>query len=338
MTQSLVTVVIPTYNRPIFLREALASVLAQDFEAFDLLVVDDASSYDVASLIESFHDARISLHRHRRNLGYVQNSRWALCAPTTRYVAMLEDDDLWLPDHLGRAVAALERYSTAPFYCSVAEFFGAGKSGLHKPQWSEAKTIELCDWRDTGFGVWLVWGVPMAADTVVVRRRALDGLFWGGKTWPFCQDYLWWGQLALKGAFVYDPQIDTRYRWHESNSLHTSLNSKCSARSLAQWRFTQRLLATRAYALGGLRDLAAETEQFPPGPLSVLLVALAAPESPKGLSQQAQAIFEERRRELTLHPDSATLCRLAARLGSWALPYADVAGRLSARWWPIAAL
>jgi glycosyltransferase involved in cell wall biosynthesis len=335
MMNDLVTVVIPTYNRPDFLSQALGSVLAQDYAPFQALVVDDASSYDVAALVQSFHDTRLSLHRQRRNLGYIANSRWALTAPSTRYVAILEDDCLWLPHHLSRAVAALERQQTASFYCCATEDFGAGKSGIQKPYWSRPETPELCDWRETGFGVWLLRGVPMSVSSVVVRRRALDGLFWGGRTWPSYQDYLWWGQLAIKAPFVYDPHLGVRYRWHDANVTHTF--DKRNIRTMAQWRFTMRFLATQAYALGGLRDLAGETRDFPAAVLANLLVALAAPESPRGLSQQAHAIFRTRP-DLALAPDCTTLYRLAARFGDWALTYADVIGRVGARWWPIPAL
>src|SRR4051794_29226747 len=100
MANPLVTVVIPTYNRPDFLREALDSALAQDFKEFEVLVVDDASAYDVQGLVDSFRDSRVLLQRHRRNIGVVQNWHWCLCTPRTRYVAILEDDCLWLPHHL----------------------------------------------------------------------------------------------------------------------------------------------------------------------------------------------------------------------------------------------
>jgi glycosyltransferase involved in cell wall biosynthesis len=335
MTSNLVTVVIPTFNRPEFLQEALASVLAQDYPHFDALVVDDASSYDVASILDPFDDPRLSLHRQPRNLGYIRNSRWALCAPRTRYVAILEDDCIWLPHHLGQAVAALERYSTAPFYCCTTQDFGEGKHSIQKPYWSRATTLEVCDWRETGFGVWLLKGVPMCVSSVVVRRRALDDLFWGGKTWPCYQDYLWWGQLALKGAFVYEPSLGVKYRWHDSNVTHSF--GRASTRTMAQWRFTMRFLASRAYALGGLHDLAGETRDFPLAALGNLIVALAAPETPGGLSRQAHEIFRSRP-DLARTPDCTTLYRLAARLGDWALTYGDLAGRLAARWWPIAAL
>src|SRR3954451_12801389 len=96
VTDSLVTVVIPSYNRPEFLRAALQTVLAQEFQDFSVLVADDASSFDVAALVQTFGDPRLQLKRQPSNVGLLQNWRAALCTPTTRYVACLDDDDLWL--------------------------------------------------------------------------------------------------------------------------------------------------------------------------------------------------------------------------------------------------
>jgi glycosyltransferase involved in cell wall biosynthesis len=335
MNSNLVTVVLPTHNRPAFLREALTSVLAQDFEQFRVLVVDDASSYDVAELISSFPDPRVSLHRHQHNLGVVRNWHWCLCAPNTRYVAILEDDCLWLPHHLGAAVQALERHPRAPFYCCATEVFGAGESGIYKPSWATDDTIGVYDWHQSGFARQWLSETPLAASSVVLRRDAVSDLNWGGKTWPWCHDYLTWGQLALKGPLLYNPRIGARYRWHEANI--TSTFHKNAARIMAQWRYTLRYLATLAYSRGALRDLASETHDFTPASLSMLILALTAPETPKGLSQQAHTIHRARR-DLALDPTSSRLYRLAVRIGDWALPYADVSARLLVRWWPIPAL
>jgi glycosyltransferase involved in cell wall biosynthesis len=335
MTESLVTVLIPSHNRPAFLAEALASVLVQDYEHFVVLVADDASNYDVASLVASFNDARITLHRQQRNLGAVQNWRWALGAPTTRYLALLEDDCLWLPHHLGEAIKALEEHPEAPFYCCATEVFGGGSSGVLKPHWSTATTLELSDWRGTGFGVWLQGSPPMCCSSIVLRRAALADLFWGGRTWPWCHDYLWWGQLALKGPFIYEPAIGARYRWHDSNITHANLLQHW--KKMPEWRFTVRTLAARAYALGGLRDLAAETQGFRPGVLSAVVVSLAAMDSPRALARQARAIFEARR-ALARDPECSIHYRVAARVGGSYLTYADLVSRLVARWWPHPAL
>lgn len=103
-----VSVVIPTHNRPDFLRAAISSVLHQTFEDFELVIVDDASETNTLEVVDSFHDRRLKLIRHEnrkggsaaRNTGIV-NSRGA-------YVAFLDDDDEWLPEKLRLQVDLLQ--------------------------------------------------------------------------------------------------------------------------------------------------------------------------------------------------------------------------------------
>jgi hypothetical protein len=165
---------------------------------------------------------------------------------------------------------------------------------------------------------------------VVLRRETLDNLFWGGKSWPWCHDWLWWGQLALRGPFLFNGHIGVKYRWHATNYTQRRINSQAKA----HWLFTVRELASRCWAVGGLRDLARETRDFPASALSTVVIALSAPESPAGLVRQARAIFETRR-EITADAGCAAQYRIAARVGGWWLRCADVSTRLLARWWPV---
>jgi glycosyltransferase involved in cell wall biosynthesis len=327
MPAPLVTVAIPSYNRPAFLREALASVLAQEYQDFAILVADDCSSFDVAALLHAFHDSRIRLLRQPRHVGVIQNWRASLCTPTTRYVAHLDDDDLWLPHHLGEAVRALEAYPAAPFYTCTAQRFGA-RDGIMKPYWCHGTELEVSDWHATGYGVWLP-GCTVSSSSVVLRREALEGLFWGGESWPWCHDWLWWGQLALLGPLLFQPRSGVKYRWHHRNDTSKWL----TARGRAHWLYTVRELATRAWAAGGLRDLASEIRGFPASALSTVVIALTAPESPPALAQQARQVFETRR-EIASQPGCARHYRIAAAVGGWWLRYADVSTRLLGRWWP----
>jgi glycosyltransferase involved in cell wall biosynthesis len=326
----LVTVAIPTYNRPTFLREALDSVLMQSLQDFNILVVDDKSPYDVESLVEDYHDPRIRLLRQPSNVGVRRNWRTALCTPATRYVAFLEDDNLWLPHHLQQAIDALEQHPDATFYSCSVEWFGEN-TGIFKPCWSTGDALDVCQWQHMGYAVWLR-GCPIQASSVVLRRDALEGLFWGGRSWPWCPEYLWCGQLALQGAFLFNGRVGVRYRWHDANDTYGHRNSK----GKAHWLYVIRELAKRAYAAGGLRDLATETREFPAAALSVLIIALSAPDSPPDLVRQARRIFEARR-DLATQPGCALNFRLATRLGGWWLRWADPQTRLLARWWPVAA-
>ena len=327
MAPSLVTVAIPTYNRPALLREALASVVAQDLGEFEVLIVDNASPYDVEGLVAAFRDPRLRLHRQPQNVGLAANWRAALSLPDTRYVAVLEDDNLWAPWHLRAAVEALERHPAATFYGCSATFFGA-REGRYHPEWATGPDLYVRDWRETGYGSWLA-GTPVLASAVVFRRDALAGLFWGGRTWPWCRDWLWWGQLALKGPFLFNPAGGLRYRWHDHNDTYQFRNQ----RGRAHWHYTVRELARRAYAAGGLRDLAVEIRALPAAAVSTIVIALSSPDTPPALAHQAQRVFATRP-ELAALPGCARDYRIAARVGGWWLRWADVRMRLMGRWWP----
>ena len=104
----MITVILPTRNRPEYLAESLASVLAQEVEGMVVEVHDNASGPATSDVIRSSSDERVSHIRHEENVGLFRNWLWALDGVETPYVALLQDDDLWRPTFLRRAVAALE--------------------------------------------------------------------------------------------------------------------------------------------------------------------------------------------------------------------------------------
>ncbi|SRR5579884_1173365 len=326
---SAVTVVIPTYNRPSLLQEALGSVIVQDLEEFETLIVDDASPCDVNAVVDAFADPRLRVLRQPTNVGMQRNWRTALCTPTTPYVALLEDDNLWLPHHLEEAVAALDKHPEATMYSCTSEMFGGQRDGLFQPTWCTRAGLEIWRWQEIGYAGWLQ-GSPVMASSVVVRRETLDRLFWGGTTWPWCHDWLWWGQLALAGPVIFNNRVGIRYRWHEGNATHGFQSS----RFRAQWLYTAGALATRAWRMGALRNLAAETRSFSTSSLSVLMVALAAPEIPRPLRRQAYRLFDLRR-DIVNQPGCGVHVRIAAAIGSWWLTYANIVTRVRGHWWPV---
>lgn len=110
---SLVSVLIPSYERPRYLRETLASVVAQTYRNLEIVVHDNASPTDPAAVVAAFGDPRIALHRNARNLGVTSNLALGLARCTGKYVAILGDDDLWDADFVAALVAPLERHPEA---------------------------------------------------------------------------------------------------------------------------------------------------------------------------------------------------------------------------------
>ena len=100
---SLVSVIVPTYNRRETIRAAIASVQRQTFADWELIVVDDGSTDDTAALIEG-SDPRLVLIR-QKNQGVNAARNAAMLRARGQYIAFLDSDDEWLPHHLELSVA-----------------------------------------------------------------------------------------------------------------------------------------------------------------------------------------------------------------------------------------
>lgn len=123
-----VSVLIPTYNRPVYLRAALASVLAQSFGDFEVIVQDNASEIDPGEIIAAIGDPRIHCYRNAADLGITGNIVAAAAHARGKYVAILGDDDVWEPDFLSELVAPLEASTSLVLaFCDHGIIDGAGR-------------------------------------------------------------------------------------------------------------------------------------------------------------------------------------------------------------------
>jgi glycosyltransferase involved in cell wall biosynthesis len=102
----LVSVIIPTYNRAALVTEAVASVEAQTFRDFEILVVDDGSTDGTSKALALRESARVLRRPNRGGVAVARNLGAA--AARGEWLAFLDSDDLWLPSKLARQMAYLE--------------------------------------------------------------------------------------------------------------------------------------------------------------------------------------------------------------------------------------
>lgn len=105
----MVSVIVPTYNRPDTLVDALRSILNQTYQDFEVIVVNDAGC-DIENIVRFLDkDGRITYIRHgaNRNLAAARNT--GIRVARGKYIAYLDDDDLYHPDHLQTLVTFLEQ-------------------------------------------------------------------------------------------------------------------------------------------------------------------------------------------------------------------------------------
>jgi len=104
----LVTIGIPTYNRTRYLPEAIQSVLAQTYDDFELLIIDNASTEDVGSVVKRFSDPRLKFVRQSTNVGAVRNMNRVIKEARGKYIVIHHDDDIMLPENVEKKAAFLE--------------------------------------------------------------------------------------------------------------------------------------------------------------------------------------------------------------------------------------
>lgn len=108
IAEPLVSVIIPTYNRLEYLKQAITSAVNQTYQNIEIIVSDNCSPENPENLLASFCDSRIRFWRHPENVGMLNNQMHAFKMARGKYVASLHDDDMWHPDFLAKLVPHLE--------------------------------------------------------------------------------------------------------------------------------------------------------------------------------------------------------------------------------------
>ena len=101
-----ISVVIPTYNRQAYLKAAVESVLAQTYGDFEVIVVDDGSTDGTARVASSFGPKVRYILQENRQVGAARNN--GIRNSGGEYIALLDSDDLWSPEHLEACLEAAE--------------------------------------------------------------------------------------------------------------------------------------------------------------------------------------------------------------------------------------
>jgi glycosyltransferase involved in cell wall biosynthesis len=185
----LFSVIIPVFNRADVVGDAIRSVLAQTCRDFEIVIVDDGSQDDPRAVVESFADPRIRFHRQRNGGGGAARNTGIDHARGT-YVAFLDSDDRFLPDHLETMRRLLDGTENTAGYARMIVDRGNGNTFLKPPraiapdehmatyllcERGFVPTITLVVARETAARVRYSENLRAAEDTDFAIRLFLDG-------------------------------------------------------------------------------------------------------------------------------------------------------------------
>lgn len=109
MTETpLVSVIMPAYNAEKYIIEAVESIIKQSYSNWELIIVDDCSTDSTNLVINKFSDARIHVYKNCDNKGIAYTTNRAIQLSSGKYLALLDDDDISMPNRLEKQVKLLE--------------------------------------------------------------------------------------------------------------------------------------------------------------------------------------------------------------------------------------
>lgn len=112
-----ISVIIPLFNKGFIISETLQSVLTQTFTDFEIVIVNDGSTDNGIEIVSQFSDERIRLFQ-QQNKGAAAARNLGIEKASGKFIAFLDADDYWFPNHLEELVNLLDRFPNCGSYCS----------------------------------------------------------------------------------------------------------------------------------------------------------------------------------------------------------------------------
>jgi len=211
-----VSVVMPVYNGGRYLSEAIESVLAQTFEEFELVIVDDGSTDGSADAIADLaaRDRRIKAFR-KPNSGISDTLNRGLAEARAEWIARLDADDIMLPHRLERQMAFVlgdSEIVAAGSYYDIIDAEGARCGTLRPLPRDRGELQRFLDAREP---------LTFTHPTMIYRRNVAVALGGYRSDYEPCEDTeLFARMLAMSGVILIQPEVLTLYRVHAGAVSH----------------------------------------------------------------------------------------------------------------------
>lgn len=229
MEKPIVSVIIPVYNKCDFIQETIDSVLRQEFDRFEIIVVDDGSTDGSLDVIRSFNDPRISVFS-QQNAGVERARNFGLSLSTGALVVFLDADDLMSANRLNKQINRFDSNQDLMLlgtWANVIDHSGNVAGSICPPTSNDALQIAH------------LFRNQFVSSSVMIRRDAINdvGGFDETRGKRFAEDYDLWNKISKKGLIANIPEKLTTYRRLKASRSQSKDSSLLeSARDIsAEW-------------------------------------------------------------------------------------------------------
>jgi len=203
---TLVSVIMPTYNRAEFIGKAIDSVLAQDYKHLELIIIDDGSTDDTKEIVESYLSDKI-LYYYQDNSGQSVARNNGINHANGKYIAFLDSDNIYNPGKISTQVAFLNENSEYQVIYGDDEFIDENGNTF------STKNMQ----RYSGF-IYdkLLINNIISHNTVMARKYCFEEMGGFNEFLSVADDYELWLRFSTRYRFYYMPVLFVKYRVMEN--------------------------------------------------------------------------------------------------------------------------
>jgi glycosyltransferase involved in cell wall biosynthesis len=204
MSQLTVSVVLPVYNCPEYVGEALDSILCQTYTDFEAILIDDGSTDSTPKILKQYTDPRIRLIT-QTNRGLAATLNRGIELARGKYIARMDQDDMSRPERFAKQVAYLDAHPDCALLGTWAEIW-QGHSRTERTHRHPADNSTL--------KFEMLFNNPFVHSSVMLRKSALDrvGVYSTDRSRQPPEDYELWSRIAREYEVANLPEILQVYR------------------------------------------------------------------------------------------------------------------------------
>lgn len=223
-----VSVIVTTFNRKELLSNTINSILNQTFSDFELIIIDNYSNYDFNNLISEFNDQRILAYQNENNGIIAINRNYGMKVAKGEFIALCDDDDLWVPDKLEKQINLLRTKENYSLVCTGVTFFGDdtnfGKQSILSKMIFKILAYNLINAKYS-----LLLLTFITNSSVFFRKQIISNIGYLNETIEYrsVEDFDYWLRISLKFKIYYLNEKLVKYRFHNSQiSSHNLKETK----------------------------------------------------------------------------------------------------------------
>lgn len=216
------SIVIPLYNKEAFIQRALDSISLQTVTDYEVIVIDDGSSDGSLDIVNRYDDDRIHVFQ-QENLGASAARNTGIFLAKRDWVAFLDADDVWMPDHLEELQSLIHEFPSAVSAGTAYNKVDVNGSvqSLRYPQTSSGAVRTLVD---DYFAVSIAYDHVLHSSSAAARRETLlkiGGFPVGIKSG---EDLITWAKLALVGDMAFSSKVSAIFHTPDQQTSNRIAN------------------------------------------------------------------------------------------------------------------